>query len=139
MDWSECNENGFIKKSDIDKHQISSLIISSKDRLITNDRIILDEISSSTKISIVYETLRELLEALALKNGYKIHNHECFCSFLKEICNEEKLSEEFNSFRIIRNKVNYYGKKIPLNEAASIIEKIICMYKTINDKYFADT
>jgi hypothetical protein len=136
MDWSECNKNSLVKKSTRDVYRIKSLINSSKDRLTTNERIILDEVSSSTKISNTYDALREILEAVALEKGYKVYNHECYCSFLKEICNEEKISEQFNRFRIVRNNTSYYGKKVETKEAEKIIEDMVQVYNLIFNKYF---
>ncbi|MFQ5531914.1 MAG: hypothetical protein ACE5ES_04825, partial [Candidatus Nanoarchaeia archaeon] len=80
------------------------------------------------KISLLYDSLRELLECLALSKGYKIYNHECYTSFLKEIVNKSDLGDEFDKFRILRNNINYYGKQIDKEEGVDFINK---MYKYI--------
>jgi hypothetical protein len=78
---------------------------------------------------------REILEALALKNGFKIYNHECFCSFLKELCKEEKFSNEFNEFRKIRNQINYYAKEVSTVDAQILIEDMTKLRNEITSKF----
>ena len=84
----------------------------------------------------VYDCLREVLEALAIKKGFKIYNHECFCAFLKNICNEFSFAESFDRFRKIRNKINYYGKKVELVDAERLIKDMISLRKELLSKFF---
>jgi len=137
MDWQECRNKRFVKEVKIDKNLISSLLKSSKRRFESDERLKLDETTASTKISVAYEALREILEALAIAKGFKIYNHECFCSFLDEICKDKPFSVDFDRFRKIRNQINYYGKDIPAKEAEIIIKEIILLSKKITDKYLS--
>lgn len=125
MDWKECKDKRFIKEVVKDTYLIDSLMKSSKKRLESSKRLKLDSITASAKISLIYESIRELLEAFAIKKGFKIYNHECFCAFLNEICKDKISSEEFDRFRKIRNQVNYYGREIPIEEAKIIIKDLI--------------
>jgi hypothetical protein len=135
MDWEECVGKNFAKKTSVDKELIKSLTQSSEKRIVSNNRLELDNITAPTKISIAYESLREILEALAIKKGFKIYNHDCFCAFLRDICKDRSSSLDFNRFRIIRNKVNYYGKDVSLEEAKIIIKEIILLRKRIIDNH----
>jgi len=56
------------------------------------------------------------------KKGYKIYNHECYCAFLKEIAGKSDIGDEFNSFRKLRNSINYYGKDISAEEANPVLK-----------------
>lgn len=125
MDWKECKDKRFVKGIIKDENLMNSLIKSSKKKLESNKRLGLDKITASTKVSIIYESVREVLEALAIKKGFKIYNHECFCAFLNEICGNKSSSVEFDKFRKIRNQINYYGKDISVEEAKVIIKDII--------------
>ncbi len=136
MDWDECKSRKFVKKVKEDKFLVQSLLKSSHKKLISNKRLFLDETTSSTKVSILYESLREILEALAIKKGFKIYNHECFCSFLKEICNEPNFSRDFDKFRKIRNRINYYGEEVSVNEAKIFIIEIIKLRRMILENFF---
>lgn len=138
IDWDDCIHKRFVKESKIDINLINSLIKSSENKLKSNKRLELDDSTASTKISISYDSLREILEALAIKKGFKIYNHECFCAFLEEICNNKSLSLEFDKFRRIRNAVNYYGKDIPVGEAKIIIKNIILLRKKVLDLFRID-
>lgn len=124
MDWEECNEKKLVKEIKADLNLFASLIKSSKNKLESNKRLELDETTASTKISLAYDSLREILEAIAIKKGFKIYNHKCFCGFLDEICGERALSREFDKFRKIRNSINYYGEDVPIEEARIIIKEI---------------
>src|SRR3989338_3792090 len=84
----------------------------------------MDDITAISKISLAYDSLRELLEALALERGYKIYNHECYTAFLKEVIEKSNVGEEFDEIRQIRNAVNYYGKRLLPEDAHKLIEKI---------------
>jgi len=135
MDWEECKNKGFVKEVKIDSNLMNSLIKSSDKKFISSERLGLDETTAPTKISIIYESLREILEAVAIGLGFKIYNHECFCSFLNEVCNEENLSKEFDRFRKIRNRINYYGKNISIGEAKILIKEITQLRKKIIEEY----
>ena len=66
--------------------------------------------------------MRILLEIIALDKGYKIYNHECYTSFLKEILGMSREADIFDRQRKIRNSINYYGKEISEAESKDIIE-----------------
>ena len=103
---------------------ISSLIKTSQNKLDSEKKLELSEVTSGAKIYLLYDSLRELLEALAIKNGFKIYNHECYTYFLKEILNESIKGDEFDELRKIRNSINYYAKDVSVEEAKDILERI---------------
>ncbi len=82
-------------------------------------------------MTLLYDALRELLEAVALENGYKIYNHECYTAFLKEIINESYLGDEFDKFRVLRNGINYYGRKINQEEGIEIARLMVAFINNI--------
>jgi hypothetical protein len=133
MDWKECNEKRYIKKISEDKELVSSLLKSSQKKFETASRIELDDVTAASKISLYYDCLREILEAIAIKNGYKIYNHDCYCAFLKEILKQDELGELFDKARKIRNGINYYGKDIKTKEAGEIISETIRLIKKVKE------
>ena len=124
MDWLDWKNKGFVKESKVDNNLVNSLIKSSEKKSESNKRLGLDETTASTKVSLAYEALREVLEALAIKKGFKIYNHDCFSAFLDEICKNKSFSAEFDKFRRLKNQINYYGKDISVEEAKIIIKEI---------------
>lgn len=135
MDWKECQDNELVKEAKKDENLISSLIKSSSRKFESNKRLKLDETTSGTKISIIYDSLREILETIAIKKGFKIYNHECYCSFLDEICKEKSFSDKFNRFRKIRNSINYYGEDVSVEESKQIIQEIIELREELINKF----
>ena len=124
MDWEECCNKRIAKNVKPDVDMIISLTKSSKNKLESESKLIMNDVTAVSKLSLAYDSLRELLESLALKNGYKVYNHECYTAFLKEIIKESYKADEFDEIRNVRNAVNYYGKEISPEEAAEIITKI---------------
>jgi hypothetical protein len=138
MDFNECLKKRIAKEVKEDGNLISSLIKTSQNKLNSGEKLELNDITSNSKISLLYDSLRELLEALAIQNKYKIYNHECYTYFLKEILNESTRGDEFDKLRKIRNSINYYAKEVSLVEAKDIMERIKKLRKQIlqllNDK-----
>ena len=133
MDFEECLKKRIAKEVSKDEELIKSLLKTSKNKLDSEEKLELDDITSVSKISLLYDSLRELLESLALKNGFKIYNHECYTYFLKEILNKSMIAEEFDELRKIRNSINYYGKEISIQEAKEILKRIMNLRLEILD------
>ena len=131
MDFNECLKKRIAKEVNEDKELIASLIKTSQNKFDSEKKLELSEVTSSSKISLLYDSLRELLEALAIKNGYKVYNHECYTCFLKEILNQSIKGDEFDELRKIRNSINYYAKNVTVEEAKDILERIIKLREEI--------
>lgn len=123
MDWEECCSKRIVKDVKPDIGMIGSLAKSSKNKLESESKLAMSSVTASSKLSLAYDSLRELMEALALKNGYKVYNHECYTAFLKEIVKESGIGDEFDDIRKVRNSVQYYGKEILPEEASKIIAR----------------
>ncbi|HIG98094.1 TPA: hypothetical protein HA231_01575 [Candidatus Woesearchaeota archaeon] len=135
MDWTACRKNkDLVKEVKPDKNLTASLIKSSAKKLYSESLLELNDDTASSKISLAYDALRELLEASALSRGFKIYNHECYCSFLKEVVNESSLGDEFNEFRKIRNAINYYGKDVTAEEAKLTLEEMKLLIKRVKEQ-----
>jgi len=124
MDWEECYKKRIVKEIKKDFELIKSLIKTSNNKLISESELVMNDVNANSKISLVYDSLRELLEALSIKNDYKIYNHECYVPFLKEILRENEIAEEFDDVRKIRNQINYYGKEVSILDCKNIINRI---------------
>ncbi len=131
MDFEDCVRKRIVKEVSLDEDLINSLFKTSKNRFDSGEKLELSEVTSASKISLLYDSLRELLESLALKNKFKIYNHECYTYFLKEILNKENIAEEFDDIRKIRNSINYYGKEISVDETKEILERIRNLRKEV--------
>lgn len=137
MDWKECKDSRLAKSIKPDINLAKSLIKSAEKRLKSQELLELNETTSESKVSLSYDALRELLEALAILKGFKIYNHECYCAFLKEIMKESVLGDLFDKQRKIRNSINYYGDEITVDEARAVLgqmTELISKIRTIFDR-----
>lgn len=130
MDWKECCDKKIVKNVSKDEELINSLIKTSENKLKTQEKIITDNVTASSKFSLAYDSLRELIEALSLKSGFKIYNHEGYTAFLKEIIKNSDLGEKFDDLRKVRNSINYYGKEISIEDS----KKLITLAKKLREK-----
>lgn len=122
MDWETCKSSRFAKQITPDTELIKSLKESSEKRLKSAQLLPLNEITKESIIILLYDGLRELLEALAIKTGFKIYNHECYTSFLLAVIKTSDLARKFDALRKLRNGMNYYGQQISLADAETVIK-----------------
>ncbi len=138
MNWEECKIRQLVKRESWDGNLIESLKKISERKLIMDSFSPLNEETVAAKFVVNYDSLREILEAVALKKGFKIYNHECFSAFLGEFLNMREASVRFDRLRKIRNSINYYGENILVQEGKSLIEEILKlrkeMLKILNEK-----
>lgn len=123
-DWKSCKDSLTAKSIKPDEGLIKSLLEASREKMLSSKMLIMSNITATSKFSLAYDSLREALEALAIRNGYKIYNHECYAYFLKEIINDSSKGDEFDAIRRIRNEVNYYGRRLSQEKSAVFIKKI---------------
>lgn len=137
MDLDDCYKNNFIKKTRIDKELIRSLIEMSKIKEITVNSAKLDEINISAYVSMAYDSLREILEALCILKGYKVTSHICLGELLKSLISEFDFIS-FDRYRYVRNGINYYGTKVDYKQGKEIILKMFKMKSEITKKYLKE-
>ena len=131
MDFNECLKKRIVKEIKPDFELIKSLKKISENKLNSTEKLELTEVTAGSKISLLYDSLRELLEALAIVKGYKVYNHECYTCFLKEILNESMKGDEFDELRKIKNGINYYAKDISVQESRGVLIRIKNLRKDI--------
>ncbi len=130
MDLDDCYRKGLIKKTRVDKELIRSLTEMSgiKENAVNTANI--NEINISAYVSMAYDSLREVLEALCISKGHKVLSHICIGELLKTIITDFNYSE-FDRLRYARNGINYYGAKVDFAQGKEIIRKIFAMRRTI--------
>tara|TARA_Y100000310_G_C20699965_1_gene828830 strand:+ start:5100 stop:5516 length:417 start_codon:yes stop_codon:yes gene_type:complete len=133
MDLDECKRKGFIKPTRKNISLVNSLVEVSELKMETVNKAVIDEKSITAYVPMAYDALREVLEALCILKGYKITNHICIGSFLKSLFSDFDLVS-FDRFRYVRNGINYYGKKIGLDEGNEIIKSIFLLRKKILER-----
>lgn len=130
MDLEECWRKDLIKKTRINKELIKSLMEMSDIKETTVKTAGLTEKNISAYVSLAYDSLREILEAICISHGYKVLSHICIGEFLKSLVKEFDYTE-FDRLRYVRNSINYYGVKIDFQQGKDIIEKIFRMKRIL--------
>ena len=113
MSWEECNKD-FLRKVEVDLERIDSLVKKANQRLkrAESTKVSLDNVSFV--VEDYYETIKELLVAYLLKNGFKSKNHQCLISyFYKSNPNYEREAFLISQMSFFRNRLDYYGEDIP--------------------------
>jgi len=137
MNFEDFIKEGQVRRAFKDIGLIKSLVNNAHRDLKFLESLNIDE-NSSRKIMVnYYDVLRSILEAIALKDGYKIYLHDAFTYYLIEK-KEQVLSIKFDRFRRIRNSINYYGKNISIDEAKENIYDIKKIIKELIKKYLGD-
>jgi len=135
IDWKECCGKRIAKSVMPDIDTVESLKKSSENKIKSSDELKMNETTSVSKFILAYDSLREILESLSLKNGYKIYNHECYTAFLKEVIKQSNLGDEFDEIRKVRNAVNYYGKELSIEDSLNLISKTKKLREQILDLF----
>ena len=125
------------RKSTPDVQLAKSLIGMSDNHIEVIKKLEIDEITASTVMATYYEALREIVEAIAAKRGYKIYSHDALTHFIKEL-GKDAIADKFDRFRKIRNGINYYGKMIGQESAKSNTKEIENIIKELKQKFLSD-
>ena len=72
MDFASCTRNRLVKQVHVDNNIIKSLIQSSAKKLKSQKKLELDDDTAGSKVSLAYDALRELLEALAIMPAWNV-------------------------------------------------------------------
>lgn len=138
MSWSECLKEEWVRLATPDVELAKSLKSPAQNWLNYALKHKVDENNSSPILSNLYEAFREICEAIGVLKGYKFYNHECITYFLKNNLNEENISLIFDKYRRIRNKINYYGFKVPPEVTKMALLEIPALIKQLKEKYLKD-
>ena len=136
MDWEICLK-AHVKKVQVDRERINSILKMSDILLKVTKQIKRDEETISVIVANYYEIIKELLTALLLKNGMKSDNHECLISFFKKHYNYEYENKLIHELKNIRNRIHYEGvfvKKSYLNKNELELNHIIELLKRLINK-----
>ncbi len=115
-------KDGRIRMRGIDKEQIKSLITSSKSNADVVLFISLYEKSATVIFREIYESIRQLGDAMWWLNGYEPLDHDVSLEILKDLRIENSVELNFlDRFRRIRNDANYRGFKVAESQTKEII------------------
>jgi hypothetical protein len=134
MMFRDFIKTGKARKASPDRQLAKSLVRMSANHLKAMEQMRLTATTSATIMTNYYESLREVVEAIAAIDGYKVYSHEAFTHFLREK-GEHLISIKFDKFRKIRNSVNYYGKTVEVSVTRENVREIMNIIKELKGKY----
>ncbi|HLC33077.1 MAG TPA: hypothetical protein VJJ82_04580 [Candidatus Nanoarchaeia archaeon] len=112
MNFQDFVSQGTIRKTPKDSIRAESLFVASSRTLASTLRIPPDENSYQQIIRELYESMRQLCEAIGYLHGYKFSSHEPISNFIDEILHEPLIATKFDRYRRLRNGINYYGDEV---------------------------
>ena len=124
MTWKDCLDENKARGASPDTALARAMVEMSGLRLDFLKSQKIDEKNASIIMSEYYEAMREVCEALISMKGYKVYSHECITFFLREVVGEDRIADIFDRYRKIRNKINYYGKKVGAAETMAAADEI---------------
>lgn len=75
MNWNTCISQREAKQIKPDLEMAASLEKTSANKALSAQLLALKEETAASKISLSYDSVRELLEVIALRRGFKSYNH----------------------------------------------------------------
>ncbi|MBN1897118.1 MAG: hypothetical protein JW789_05380 [Candidatus Aenigmarchaeota archaeon] len=116
-------KEGKLRRRDVDKKRIASLIQSSIETANYVEEMALKNESATVIFRELYECLRQIGDALWWKNGYEVMgSHEISLEILQNVDVKDKVNlHKLDWFRRTRNNINYRGYKTSIEEAKEIV------------------
>jgi len=134
MEFEDFINEKKVIEGQVDSQKAKSLIKMSQENLNALESIELNEQTASIILSQSYESLRQVLEAITIMDGYKVYSHEAYTAYLNKI-EEFSISRKFNRLRKLRNGINYYAKPVSKNTAHDAFYEITELTKVLIKKY----
>ncbi len=134
MNFDDFVIEGKIIIGEKDIQKARALIKMSKANMGITTSLKLNDDSASIIFSMLYESFRQIVEAMCLAEGYKVYSHEALTAYLLKKF-EEQAAEVFDRYRKLRNGVNYYGKPVSLDVAIGAKNEVRKWTKYLIEKY----
>ena len=124
MSFKRSLEEGYVRKVYPDKIKAKSLIKASGKAIATAAKIKQEQDSHKSIVRELYEGLRQYCESIGYLHGYKFLSHEAITYFIDEVFGEKADSLIFDTYRKLRNGINYYGHEVPLETVKEALKEI---------------
>ncbi len=128
-------KDGIIKRVKVDRTLIRSLVEMANitENIVQTAEI--DKVNISVYVSLAYNALSEVLDAVCISRGYQTKSHSAKGVLMKDLINGDFDYGEFDRLRCIRNRINYYGSKVDYGVGIEAIYKALTAKEKIISKY----
>jgi len=136
-EFNDFLEQGIVKKVTSNYSLIKSIYNDALKRIEFYKKLKLSEESYKFILENIYDSLRELADAILIKDGYKSYSHEASIIYLKKYGFSMAEINDFDRLRILRNNSKYYGKNVDLEDVKfsfELVEKLLNKIKNILNK-----
>ncbi len=134
MRWEECIDEGSVRRVRADRNRAKSLLRLAENKWKVAMKININEENASVLFTMVYDVLLEISHAIAVSKGYKILNHLCTTAFLENM-GLHGIAIKFDTYRKIRNGVNYYGRQLKKDFVEASLEDMENVKKRLESEY----
>ena len=107
MRFEDFIENKKVIIGSSDEQKAKALVKMAEQNMAFVEMLPEREEGASVVLSQAYESLRQILEAMTLQEGFKVYSHEAYTFYLKKL-GKESVAQRFDRLRKLRNGVNYY-------------------------------
>lgn len=134
MDFNDFVKQKKVFSCTVDEQKILALVKMCQNNLLAVKKMPFTNEFANIILSSAYESLRQVLEAMTLKKGYKVYSHEAYIYYLFSL-HEPVVAEKFDRLRKLRNGVHYYAKSVSLVVAKDAFEEIVILCEKLRKKY----
>ena len=129
--WEDCINSGSSIRVTADTNKAKSLLNVADGRILFLEKINIDKNNGNYIFEGYYTSVLETLQAIVIKNGYKVNNHVCLGFFLRDELKSSKWFSIYDDLRYKRNSLVYYGKGMELKVVKESIEKSKLLIKEL--------
>ena len=123
LDFTKLVKEKRLRKREVNKDKIKSLIESSRNNVGVVSSLPLNEKNATVIFREVYESIRQLGDARFWILGYEPLDHAISLDSLKELNIKEKVKLNYlDRFKQIRHDANYRGFKVSALQAKEILD-----------------
>jgi hypothetical protein len=134
--FNEFVKEGKVLKKSTDSAEAKSLMKQAEERLFDLKQLPLKDSNASFRYEDAYEVVREALHAFLARAGYKPYSHAALFSYAleKKILTEADCMSG-DRYRVIRNDINYRGKKVTMDETKEIINYVQRVFPVLKEEF----
>ena len=137
MSWQACLDEGRAKKVSPDLERAHSVRAMSERKFRWLAIQKMDAETASPILANYFDALSELCDSMLLARGLRVSAaaRDCVTCFIADVLKEGTLAEIFDRYRLIRNRINYYGKIVTLDTASEGVKEILEVFTKLKSKY----
>jgi len=120
----QAEDERILKKVSPNLLRAQGILKASRETIAAAKELRLIQQNTRSIVRELYEGLRQLCETIGWEQGYQFKTHDVIRTFLEDILHEPNIGNKFDTYRKIRNGINYYGDEVSLEIARQALSEI---------------